>query len=312
MIALTRALDRGQTPNGVFVDTVQQVADIDQWMRFIAVNSLLVNEENGLINGRGDDYSIFCGVNDPRCLLLPHDMDTVFAEGDGSADTAIPERDIFEPRNQPSFDRLMENPEFLDLYYFHLRDLAETIFSPQELGRTLDRLLSGWVDPNTIGDMLLFAAERVEYVLNQIPANPSQAPVAEISGEPASITPLNSATLTIGGEGVVSYRYRVDGGALSPIRSVNTPITLNGLADGTHTVSVIGLNGASLWQTEAQATVSESWTVDSGFSNLVISEVLAVNESVNHEGTLPDMIELHNRGTTTDQFGGDDINRRRE
>ncbi len=304
LIALTSALDRSQTPDGIFVDTVQQVADIDQWMRFIAVNTLLVNEENGLINGRGDDYSIFCGVNDPRCLLLPHDMDTVFAEGDGSADTATTDRSIFEPREQPAFDRLMEYPEFLDLYYFHLRDLAETIFSPPELGRTLDRLLSGWVDSNTIVDMLLFAAERVDYVLNQIPGNPSPAPVAEISGEPASVTPLNSAVLTIGGEGVVSYRYRVDGGALSPIRPVNTPITLNGLTNGTHMVSVIGANSEGLWQTEAQATVSASWTVDSGFSNLVISEVLAVNESLDHEGTLPDMIELHNRGTTAMSLAG--------
>jgi hypothetical protein len=80
---------------------------------------------------------------------------------------------------------------------------------------------------------------------------------------------------------------------------VNTPITLNGLADGAYTVSVIGANSENLWQIEAQATQSESWTVDSGFSNLVVSEVLAVNESVDHEGTLPDMVELHNRGATT-------------
>ena len=305
LIALTRALDVFETPDEVFVDQIQAVANVDQWMRFLAVNALLVNEENGVINGRGDDYSIYCGVIDPRCTLLPHDMDTVFAIGDGSAATARIDRDLFEPRLQPAFDRLLNVPQFLDLYYFHLRDLAETVFEPSNLNRTLDRLLGEWVDPQTLQDAKTFANERVNYVLSQIPGDPSAAPVAEIAGEPAKVTSQTTATLTIGGEDVVNYRYRVDGGPLSNAQPVSAPIMLTGLSDGLHSVAVIAENRAGLWQTEDFATISETWTVDSTPSPLVISEILAVNDGAfTHQGTNPDVIELHNRGTVTVNLSG--------
>ncbi len=305
LIALTRALSRAETPDSEFVAAVQAVADVDQWMRFLAVNALLVNEENGIINGRGDDYSIYCGAVDPRCTLLPHDMDTVFAIGDGSAETARPDRDLFEPREQPVFDRLLDVPEFLDLYYFHLQDLAQTVFAPANISRLLDRLLGEWVAPQTVAAAKQFASDRVDYVLQQIVGNPSAPPVAEIQGEPARTSSQTSANLTIGGEDVVNYRYRLDGGALSGIRSVGTPILLNGLGVGDHQVTVVAQNRAGLWQTDANATLSDTWTVVANSPNVVINEILAVNEGVvTHQGTHPDVIELQNQSTTTVNLSG--------
>src|SRR5690606_16860995 len=70
IIAVTRALDPQQTPDAVFVETLEQVANVDQWLRWLAMNALLVNEENGLVNGQGDDWSIVCGKVDTRCQLL--------------------------------------------------------------------------------------------------------------------------------------------------------------------------------------------------------------------------------------------------
>jgi len=31
--------------------------------------------------GMGDDYFMYCGVADPRFVLIPHDLDTILDEG---------------------------------------------------------------------------------------------------------------------------------------------------------------------------------------------------------------------------------------
>ena len=74
---------------------------------------------------------------------------------------------------------------------------------------------------------------------------------------------------------------------------MNDPVELTGLAAGDYTVYVIGKNSAGVWQAEADATASKTWTVDPALARVRINEVLASNDSaVDHLGTFPDMIEL--------------------
>src|SRR4029078_12528142 len=105
-----------------------------------------------------------------------------------------------------------------------------------------------------------------------------------------------SATLTVGGPEILSYRYRLNGSAWSGDISPATPINLVGLASGAQTVDVIARTEAGL-QAESDAAVA-TWTVDTSFApGLRLSEFLAQNTTaVNHEGTFADMIELVNEG----------------
>ena len=89
---------------------------------------------------------------------------------------------------------------------------------------------------------------------------------ASISGEPASPSELSTATLTVNGPGVVSFRYRVNEGPYSvelPISNIATgrQIALSNLTDGAYTVYVIGKNSAGIWQSTNAPTASRSWTV---------------------------------------------------
>ena len=62
-------------------------------------------------------------------------------------------------------------------------------------------------------------------------------------------------------------------------------------------VAVVGRNFAGVWQDEADATLSRTWTVDRQLARVRISEVLARNATaVHHEGTYPDLVELVNDG----------------
>ena len=140
---------------------------------------------------------------------------------------------------------------------------------------------------------------------------------ASISGEPRDITSMTAATLVVGvnrtgsgiptagfplGSGFTHYRWRLDDAAWSEETPIASPIQLTGLAAGSHHVEVIGKNDAGWYQNDpalgedAVVTMSRTWTVDPSYLRLVINEVLAVNHSQEHEGTLPGMVELYYDG----------------
>jgi len=84
---------------------------------------------------------------------------------------------------------------------------------------------------------------------------------AVLTDHPSGATRVASASITVAGQGIVSYRYAVDGGLFSTTDTpVTIPITLTGLAGGTHAVAVIG-KSLSREQLVSSATVAE-WTID--------------------------------------------------
>jgi hypothetical protein len=85
-------------------------------------------------------------------------------------------------------------------------------------------------------------------------------PIATITGAPSGTVNYTTADITVGGEGIVAYKYKLDDGAWSVETPVATHIILSGLSDGLHTVLVIGKNSLGSWQAESAATTA-SWTV---------------------------------------------------
>ncbi len=128
---------------------------------------------------------------------------------------------------------------------------------------------------------------------------------ASISGEPASPTPLTTATLKVGGPGITHYRYRLNNGAFGAETSVSNSINLTGLTNGNYTVLVIGKNSAGVYQEQTNATISKTWTVNNGAFGLRINEVLARNDSAVPVGTrFPDLVELYNGGSSAVDLTG--------
>lgn len=87
------------------------------------------------------------------------------------------------------------------------------------------------------------------------------APVAELSDVPENPTNDNALDVTVGGEGVTSYKYKLNNNPWSNEIPISTHIKASGLTDGTHTLKVCAKDAAGNWQTEVDAT-SHSWTVD--------------------------------------------------
>ncbi|MBM4462042.1 MAG: hypothetical protein FJ012_01740 [Chloroflexi bacterium] len=95
---------------------------------------------------------------------------------------------------------------------------------------------------------------------------------ATLSGQPTGMVNYRTANITVGGDGVVAYKYKLDSGAWGAETPVVTLITLSGLADGAHTVYVIGKDSFNNWQAEANATTA-SWSVDATNPTVTLNNI---------------------------------------
>lgn len=298
-------------PNGTTpftAENVRQVINVEQWLTHLAVMALVDNRESGLNTGFNDDYYLYRGVNDPRFILSYHDIDTILNEGDSGGSTTA---SIFGATSAngsgQAFNRFMRHPEFEPIYYATLQRLIDTVFAPVNFDPLIEQTLGDYVPVSVINRMKTWNANRVAFVRNTIAGLvPPTADPATLTGEPRSPTPLTSATLTVGGQNIVAYRYKLNNGAFGAETPVGTPISLTGLANGSsNLVYVIGRNEAGFWQDTNSATISRPWIVNTAWSRVRLNEILVRNDSaVNHQGTYPDLIELFNEGATAVDLSG--------
>lgn len=104
----------------------------------------------------------------------------------------------------------------------------------------------------------------------QVPGLNLLLPTATISGAPIQPTNATNAILTVGGNDVVAYTYQIDSAGYSAETPVTMPINLTSLAEGVHTVSVVGKDNTGNWQVAAS---SVSWTVDLTPPTAIISGI---------------------------------------
>ena len=160
VIDLCYAMDA--SPDETYLDEVQRVAQVDQWLRYLAINALLNNTETSLGNGRGDDYYFYRGVTDPRFVLIPHDLDSIL-RGDTRAS-------IFRSTNLRTIARLLNVPAYASRYYYHLQDLIQTTLARSRVAMVLKHLLGDYVPEGAIQNMVDFQGARNDYVLSLIQA----------------------------------------------------------------------------------------------------------------------------------------------
>lgn len=152
------------TPDETFVEEVNRVLDVDQWMRYIALDSLLGNFETGLNVGTGDNFWLYRGTIDTRFKLIPHDLDTILGVGR----TGQPNRSIFSYTDTIGLNRFLTHDELVPRYYQAFVDLMDQIYNPETLFPLMDRLI-GHVTEFELADMKQFVVDRIAAVKNQLP-----------------------------------------------------------------------------------------------------------------------------------------------
>ncbi len=141
----------------------------------------------------------------------------------------------------------------------------------------------------------------------------TDAPTAQLSGAPAVLVNVTIADITVGGTGVVYYKYRLDGGEYGAETAVANHISLAALSDGAHTIYVIGRDQAGNWQAQGSATTN-AWTVDtaapviSGLSTTPntgtakVGDTITLNISANAAGYTAENITVNGVDVTASNF----------
>ncbi len=173
-----------------YIAQVEAVADLDQWMRWFAVQALITNGETNAGNGADDDYSIYRGVADPRFQFLPHDLDTILGHGDASRITN-PQRTIFDMMQTGDvldpLVPLFTNPTIRTRYFQAFRDLIRTSFAKDRFDALLNNHLAGWVPQNVIDDVIVFMDARRAHIAAIVEAN--------LGPPPATVDPVTVDSL---------------------------------------------------------------------------------------------------------------------
>ena len=234
-----------------YIQAISTNINVKEWMTYFGVCTLMNFGETALCNGIGDDFALYSGEKDRRFVVLGHDFDTIFGQGDT--------RDTYYPINTNSSIFIMLNPpnangtpavlqsslrrfmtSFAPVFYGELKRLCDTTFNPTHLNPLLDQLLAGWgVGPSTqvISDMKTYAANRRTVALSQIPL---------------SLT--------------VSHNLTVQNG----YPSTTTPnVTLYGAANAIDTRSVLVNGSAAAWS-PLDARWTNTVTLQPGINNVLV------------------------------------------
>lgn len=195
IIEVCRVMTQASTED--YVEEIDAVVDIDNWLLYFALNTLGDNNETSLSNGWGDDYAMYRGRRDPRMKLMAYDVDSIL-----SFQGSTPNRAIFRmTANQPQISRFINHPEILARYYATLLRLIQTSFSRDSVSNVISRSVGPYIQPAVFNQMLNFVAARNAYVLSLIPTNLTIVPpnLTVVGGYPRT----TAATVSLAGQASV-------------------------------------------------------------------------------------------------------------
>lgn len=176
------------------VATLSAVADLPQIARWLAVMTIMANEEHNISNGWDNDYGgafVDDGSGNRRLQLIPHDVDNLIGKGENrSADPTVlglfPMTEV-DNQNEEGTDifapllpllgnnTIPGNPGFREMYLTEIRKLYGSVFDADTSGNPnppfyvwLDNHLGSWVPATVRTQMKNFATARQAHLLGLI------------------------------------------------------------------------------------------------------------------------------------------------
>ncbi len=180
LIGLVQTLAKGTSDSSYntsytadYQTAVQAVVDVDEWMRFFAIETIIDNSETDISNGYGDDFYMYFGVTDPRAKFVPYDLDTIC--GQGSPAPAPNAHGLFRMINRDDgsspavMNSFIKFPAFAPMYYKNLNDQLNGAFATSPFNALCDEILTGVVPAAQITSIKNFQASRNAYLSTLIP-----------------------------------------------------------------------------------------------------------------------------------------------
>ncbi len=146
VIALTNAFTN--TPDQSFEAVMEGLLDVDEWLRFFAVETVLNNQDGAIATDTGEDYLIYHRLSDGKWLVLPWDQNENFQD---------PTAGIFR-MGIAGVRRLVLHPAFVGRYFQHVLSLLDGPFQIEPMTLRIDAARS------------IYAASLLDPVASFVPA----------------------------------------------------------------------------------------------------------------------------------------------
>ena len=130
-----------QTDVGLFRSRVGSFLDIDRFLRFIAVNAIIVNTDSYLRGGH--NFYFYLDPADDKFRFIPWDQDLSMGSRPGGGATATNSNlDVLRPvgQDQPLIYWLLDDPDVYARYRAIVQEIATKVFTEAELMRLCDAL----------------------------------------------------------------------------------------------------------------------------------------------------------------------------
>ncbi len=168
--ALLHMLDvLNNEPSDTFPQEIEKVLDVDEVLRFIAVETSLVCLDSYL--GRGLNYYLY--ESDGRFSIIPWDLNEAFGtykcglDKQEIIDFKIDEPTCGPPADRPLVARLLEHKPYRETYHGYLEELIEGPFSVGSMNARIDEvadLIRSCVEAD---DMKFYTVEEFERNLSE-------------------------------------------------------------------------------------------------------------------------------------------------
>ncbi len=179
LVELCRAFDPAQTPDNVFPDLLETLIDVNQWARYLAIQSCISNIDGSIQTASGEDYFLY---RVPITSGRPDAGLWILAPWDIEESMSTANQQLFSTR-LPSVRRFLTHTRFAPLYYANLINLRDGVFSRFETRQrfVLIDFLFGF---GTIDGIDTFITTRIGFIDSNVPTELSAGAVSSIAGTP--------------------------------------------------------------------------------------------------------------------------------
>ncbi|MDE0570075.1 MAG: lamin tail domain-containing protein [Verrucomicrobiales bacterium] len=197
---LINLLDTLGLSGSAYRDSIENIVDVDQWLRSFAVQNLGGIGDNYSTHGSGAWHNaiFYIRPTDGKAMYFPWDMDFTFTNSATSGVT--PSTDL---------NKLISiGPRYERAYYGHLLDIIETAFNSDYMSPWL-RHYSDFLSSDNLNGNSGYIRSRSNHVRNLISNAVSKVPFRVISN---SGTNTNKSTISVRGDAWVDVReIRLEG-----------------------------------------------------------------------------------------------------
>ena len=191
-----------------FLEGVDKVVDIDQWLRTFALGVLIAARDSYLLIDWQHNMGLIVPPEDGRILLLPWDADTVFRQPGVSSENL-------------QLADLLKYPKFEHMYYGHLHDILNTTFNSTYLSPWIEHF--GNLVEQDWTTILDFADTQAGLVADLLR---SKAPTVDFAATAYEKNHQGQASLvTIAGDAWINVREIHLAGSQQPLEVTWTDVT---------------------------------------------------------------------------------------